>query len=396
VAVQNDGKLIVGGNFNTIDGIWRGYFARLLTNGALDMTFGAAVTGANARVRAVALQRDGKVVIGGEFTRVNGQLRDRFARIEGGANVTLSALSISEGTLIPVFSASILSYTAAVPNATASVTVTPTSEDANATNDVRVNGGSYSTVAYGTPSDALTLNVGTNTIEIRVTGVDGTTKTYTLIVPVAQSAQTIVFDPIADQVTTNQLGLSATASSALPVTFAVGNGPASITGGTNLSFTGTGSVSIVASQGGNSYYLPAPDVTNTFVVFAFADENENLIPDEWEWENFGSLDAVTETSDADDDGMFDWQEYVAGTNPTNVGSKLLLEAAPLAGSDHSIVVKWSSASNRYYAIGRKTNLLDAFLYFTSGLPSVPPMNVHTDAPPGGGTWFYRINVQAEP
>ena len=78
--------------------------------------------------------------------------------------------------------------------------------------------------------------------------------------------QTITFPAISDKVTTNTVGLAATASSGLAVSFGVGSGPASISSGTNLTFTGAGSVSIVASQTGNMTYAVAPNVTNTFNV----------------------------------------------------------------------------------------------------------------------------------
>ncbi|HPT17401.1 MAG TPA: discoidin domain-containing protein, partial [Kiritimatiellia bacterium] len=77
--------------------------------------------------------------------------------------------------------------------------------------------------------------------------------------------QTIDFPAIGNQLTTNEVALSATASSGLTVSFAVGSGPANIAG-TTLTFTGAGSVSIVASQAGNAAYNAAPDVTNTFDV----------------------------------------------------------------------------------------------------------------------------------
>lgn len=79
--------------------------------------------------------------------------------------------------------------------------------------------------------------------------------------------QTITFNAIPDQITTNLLTLSATGgASGNPVVFSVTAGPATITGGNQLSFTGAGSVSITASQAGNSTYAPAPNVTRTFQV----------------------------------------------------------------------------------------------------------------------------------
>jgi hypothetical protein len=82
----------------------------------------------------------------------------------------------------------------------------------------------------------------------------------------APQDQTIDFPAIGAQWTTNILTLSATASSGLPVSFAVGSGPATISNGTTLAFSGAGTVSIVASQAGNGSWNPAPNVTNSFSV----------------------------------------------------------------------------------------------------------------------------------
>ena len=65
---------------------------------------------------------------------------------------------------------------------------------------------------------------------------------------------------------TDAAGLSATASSGLAVAFAVGSGPGSISGGTNLTFTGAGSVAVVASQAGDANWNAAASATQTFVV----------------------------------------------------------------------------------------------------------------------------------
>ncbi|WP_377296586.1 cadherin-like beta sandwich domain-containing protein, partial [Rhizobium sp. SGZ-381] len=93
-------------------------------------------------------------------------------------DATLSALSLSSGTLSPSFAAGTVSYTASVPNTTTSITVTPTVNQANAT--VTVNN---TTVTSGTASGSISLSVGTNTITTVVTAEDGsTTKTYTVVV----------------------------------------------------------------------------------------------------------------------------------------------------------------------------------------------------------------------
>ncbi|MBU1735596.1 MAG: DUF3494 domain-containing protein, partial [Verrucomicrobia bacterium] len=56
---------------------------------------------------------------------------------------------------------------------------------------------------------------------------------------------------------TNRAGLSAQASSGLPVSFTVKSGPGVIIGITNLAFANTGLVNIVASQAGNASYFLA-------------------------------------------------------------------------------------------------------------------------------------------
>ena len=83
-------------------------------------------------------------------------------------------------------------------------------------------------------------------------------------------AQSIAFDPIPGQRTGDVVRLSATASSGLHVSFAVTNGPGVIANATNLSFTGVGEVSVVASQAGDYDYEPADDVIRSFAVIDYS------------------------------------------------------------------------------------------------------------------------------
>jgi tRNA threonylcarbamoyladenosine modification (KEOPS) complex Pcc1 subunit len=92
-------------------------------------------------------------------------------------DATLSALTISSGTLNPSFSSGTISYIDFVANGVSSVTVTPTRNESHAT--ITVNG---SSVTSGSPSSSINLNVGSNTITIVVTAQDNSTKTYTIIV----------------------------------------------------------------------------------------------------------------------------------------------------------------------------------------------------------------------
>ncbi len=78
LVLQADQKALIGGAFNTVDGQPSPHIARLNTDGTLDTNF--AVT-ANGNVDSFAVQPDGKVVIGGGFTQINGQSRNRIARL---------------------------------------------------------------------------------------------------------------------------------------------------------------------------------------------------------------------------------------------------------------------------------------------------------------------------
>ena len=86
VAVQLDGKVILGGGFSNVGGLSRNRIARLTDTGAVDPTFNVG-TGANNFVAATVVQTDGKIVIGGGFTLFNGVTNNHIARLNGGANI---------------------------------------------------------------------------------------------------------------------------------------------------------------------------------------------------------------------------------------------------------------------------------------------------------------------
>ena len=68
---QIDGSIVVGGDFSSIGGVSRGRVAMMDSRGALLTNF-IASPGANSEVNAMDIQPDGKVLIGGEFTAVDG------------------------------------------------------------------------------------------------------------------------------------------------------------------------------------------------------------------------------------------------------------------------------------------------------------------------------------
>ena len=81
LAVLGDGRVMAGGSFNAFNGTNRNNVLRMAADGTLDTTFAPAGTGLNGTVPTLALQGDGKVVIGGTFTLYNGTSRNRIARL---------------------------------------------------------------------------------------------------------------------------------------------------------------------------------------------------------------------------------------------------------------------------------------------------------------------------
>ena len=80
LALQPDGKILVAGDFTAFDRKPRGRLVRLNPNGRVDTGFDAG-SGADAQIFAVAVQADGKIVVGGDFTRINLVERNRIARL---------------------------------------------------------------------------------------------------------------------------------------------------------------------------------------------------------------------------------------------------------------------------------------------------------------------------
>jgi uncharacterized delta-60 repeat protein/uncharacterized repeat protein (TIGR02543 family) len=84
LAVQTDGKILVGGNFTTLAGQTRNYIGRLNADGTLDAGFNP---GANERVLSLAVQADGKILVGGEFSTLAGQTRNYIGRLNADGTV---------------------------------------------------------------------------------------------------------------------------------------------------------------------------------------------------------------------------------------------------------------------------------------------------------------------
>ncbi|MDX1952132.1 MAG: Calx-beta domain-containing protein [Verrucomicrobiota bacterium] len=101
--LQPDGKILVGGSFTNIAGTTRRGFARLLSSGRIDPVF-ATGSGANGTVFDIARTEGGNILLAGEFTSVNGTPRNRVARLEqnGAVDTTFTPAAGPNGTVLAV------------------------------------------------------------------------------------------------------------------------------------------------------------------------------------------------------------------------------------------------------------------------------------------------------
>lgn len=96
LALQTDGKILAGGGFSEISGVNQKSLARLHVNGNVDESFAPQIEsspGSKGWVHCIAVQPDGKILVGGEFEWVNGEERRMLVRL------------LSDGRLDPSFQA---------------------------------------------------------------------------------------------------------------------------------------------------------------------------------------------------------------------------------------------------------------------------------------------------
>ena len=104
-------------------------------------------------------------------------------------------------------------------------------------------------------------------------------------------------------------------------------------------------------------------------------------------------DGSSDYTDTDHDGLNNWQEWVAGTNPTNAASVLRLN--PPLVTPPGWQLRWSSDSGQAYFVERATNLAGplSFRLVRADIPGLPGVTAYTDTTaPALGAVFYRVGT----
>jgi hypothetical protein len=109
-----------------------------------------------------------------------------------------------------------------------------------------------------------------------------------------------------------------------------------------------------------------------------------------------ATDGSADFLDSDHDGMSNWQEWVAGTNPTNAGSVFKIISATRTDNPAGLLVTWPSDSSRVYFVQRAADMAQgAFSTIQSNIAGQASTTSYSDTNAvGAGPFFYRVGVRA--
>jgi hypothetical protein len=163
---------------------------------------------------------------------------------------------------------------------------------------------------------------------------------------------------------------------------------------------------VQASQAGNyrvvvtNVALPAGLASAFAALTVLADADADGIPDVWLQQYFGHASGLADdhsraTDDADGDGSLNWQEYIAGTDPTNALSYLHIPALTTGAS--LTTLQFMAVSNRSYTVeysdalgtGPWSRLADVVVRTNSRIETVVDPSAHTNR-------FYRLVTPRQP
>jgi hypothetical protein len=147
---------------------------------------------------------------------------------------------------------------------------------------------------------------------------------------------------------------------------------------------------VVVSNAARSSLLSS----NAYLTFV-ADSDADGVPDAWESRyGLNPANAADAVEDTDGDGMFNWQEYVAGTDPTDPHSYLKVEAGLAHGG---AVVVLGAVSNRTYTIQYRDAVAEGGWLRLADVVARLTNHTEVTADPGFRTnRFYRVVTPWQP
>ncbi len=280
--------------------------------GAIHYQIGRSGTNDPATATLIADRVDGTYFE--DLTGVAGQAYYYWVRAVGGEG-TLGFGAAATGRygttgVLPVITTQPQSQTAAVGEST-TFTVTATGT-APLSYQWRKSASPIATATDSTFTIGSTIPGDAGNYDVVVTNAAGSVISDVAALTISKLTQTISFTGPADQVfSTAPITLNASATSGLAVSFSLVTGPANLTG-SELTLTGTGTVTVRASQAGDDTYEAATPVDHSFAATADFDSWKlgHFTPPELADANVSGPNA-----DPDGDGYVNLVEYALGLEP---------------------------------------------------------------------------------
>lgn len=267
MVIQSDGKIIIGGHFTSFNGLNKNYLARVNNDGSLDANFNSS-NGPNSGITSIIIQPDEKIIIGGSFTNFNGATASRIVRLNADGTKD-SSFNSNTGPDWTVFTIALQPDGKVIVGG---MFATINGINRNRIGRLHSNGELDLNFAPGTGA-----NLDINKIKLQPDGkpiIGGAFSLYNgsgkfTIARVQNSLnQVITFNPLPSKVYGNpSFMLSSTANSGLPVSFSSSNPAFASISGNMVSIIGAGSVQITASQGGDNIWNAATNVTQTLTIY---------------------------------------------------------------------------------------------------------------------------------
>ena len=283
------------------------------------------------------------------------------------SNSTLSGLTVSSGTLSPAFASGTVAYTASVNNGTATLTVTPTVSEANAT--IQVNG---TAVVSGTASAPIPLAVGPNTITVLATAQDGvTTTSYSVTVTRLSSVSTLsglnvgggsLIPAFSSATTAYTVGMpSVAASVTVTPTVSEANATVKVNGSTVTSGTVSAAIPLAAGINTLTVIVTAQDgVTVTSYVLSIDNSSYGV----WKssvFTNPADLNnpaVSSEMATPANDGITNLMKYALALTPMSYGTGGLPTASPQDGYLTLTYRRNKTATDVVYTVQSTDSLID--------------------------------------